>query len=264
MTASPATFAPAPAAGLPTHAADAPATEATMAAYYVKRAAYYERVYHRPERQVELRALEAWIGRLFAGRRVLEVAAGTGWWTPHGAAQAADWLATDLNPETLALARAKPMPAAVHYAVVDAYGFGGLHEAAGASPKAAGFSSEAAGAPAFDAAFAGCWWSHVPLQRLSAWLDGLHAQLAPGARVVMLDNRFTPAYSTPLARRDAEGNTYQRRTLDDGSSHEVVKNYPDEAFAARLLGARARHLQLIPFTHYWVMVYTLAAPCCKA
>lgn len=244
MTASPATFAPPPAAGLPMHAADAPATEASMAAYYAKRAAYYERVYHRPERQVELRALEAWIGRLFAGRRVLEVAAGTGWWTPHGAAQAADWLATDLNPETLALARAKPMPAAVRYAVVDAYNVDGLLQAEGGAP--------------FDAAFAGCWWSHVPLQRLSAWLDGLHAQLAPGARVVVLDNRFTPAYSTPLHRRDAEGNTYQRRTLDDGSSHEVVKNYPDEAFAARLLGTRARHLQLIPFTHYWVMVYTLA------
>lgn len=241
----------------PAAAAPPPGSEAAMAAYYAKRAAYYERVYHRPERQAELRALEAWLGRLFAGRRVLEVATGTGWWTPHAAAQALDWLATDLNPETLAVARAKPMPPSVRYAVVDAYSFDGLDAAAPADPAAGGRTGPSGSAP-FDAAFAGCWWSHVPLQRLSAWLDGLHARLAPGARVVMLDNRFTPAYSTPLHRRDAEGNTYQRRTLDDGSTHEVVKNYPDEAFAARLLGARARDLQLIPFTHYWVMVYELA------
>lgn len=220
--------------------------EASMAAYYAQRAATYERIYHRPERQVELRALEAWTGRLFAGRRVLEVAAGTGWWTLHGAARAIDWLATDLNPGTLAIARAKPMPPSVRYAVVDAY-----------TLDAPDTPARAAGA-AFDAAFAGCWWSHVPLQRLSAWLDTLHARLVPGARVVMLDNRFVPGCSTPLHRRDAAGNTTQLRTLDDGSTHEVVKNYPDEAFAARLLGARARDLQFIPFTHHWVMVYELA------
>mgnify|MGYP000573613290 CR=1 FL=1 len=82
--------------------------EATMAAYYAQRAAYYERVYFKPERQTDLRAMEAWIGQPFAGRSVLEVACGTGWWTPHAARDARHWLATDLNPETLDLARKKP------------------------------------------------------------------------------------------------------------------------------------------------------------
>lgn len=234
------TTAPAAAAGV-----DAPQASAeSMAAYYVKRAAYYERVYHRPERQVELRALEAWLGQLFAGRRVLEIATGTGWWTPHAAAHAQHWLATDLNPETLAVARSKALPASVHLATADAYTLAGVEALPTEHTR-------------FDAAFAGCWWSHVPLQRLSAWLNTLHAQLPAGAQVVMLDNRFTPAYSTPISRRDAAGNSYQLRTLDDGSTHEVVKNFPTEASAAAALGPRARHLQLIPFTHYWVMRYTL-------
>lgn len=63
--------------------------EASMAAYYAARATEYEAVYAKPERQADLRLLEAWLPGVFAGRRVLEVAAGTGWWTLHGARDAA-------------------------------------------------------------------------------------------------------------------------------------------------------------------------------
>lgn len=212
----------------------------SMREYYAQRAAYYERVYFKPERQANLRAMEAWLPPVFAGRRVLEVATGTGWWTPHGARDAQAWLATDLNPETLALARIKALPASVQFAEVDAYSFAQIQ------------------GQTFNGAFAGCWWSHVPLARLPGWLDALHARLEPGARVVMLDNSYVRTSSTPLSRRDAEGNTYQNRTLDDGSVHEVLKNFPtrDEAFAA--LGPRARHPQWLDFEHYWVLSYELA------
>ncbi|MBL8306922.1 MAG: class I SAM-dependent methyltransferase [Rubrivivax sp.] len=210
-----------------------------MAVYYAQRAAYYERVYFKPERQTDLRAMEASLPALFAGRRVLEIACGTGWWTPHGARDAAAWLATDLNPETMAVARAKALPASVRFATVDAYTMAEL------------------GGGTFDAAFAGCWWSHVPLQRLPAWLATLHARLEPGARVVMLDNSFVQTSSTPLSRRDAEGNTFQRRVLDDGSEHEVLKNFPtpEEAFA--MLGPRAVNPRWTAYEHYWVLSYSL-------
>jgi demethylmenaquinone methyltransferase/2-methoxy-6-polyprenyl-1,4-benzoquinol methylase len=210
-----------------------------MRGYYAQRAAYYERVYAQPERQDELRAIEAALPAVFAGRRVLEIACGTGWWTPHGARDAAFWLATDAQPETLAVARAKPMPPAVRFATADAYSLAEL------------------GAERFDAAFAGCWWSHVPLARLRAWLDTLHARLLPGARVLMLDNSFVQTRSTPISRADAEGNTYQLRTLDDGSQHEVLKNFPSAAEAFAALGPRARAPQWTAHTHYWLLSYTL-------
>ena len=210
-----------------------------MVDYYKRRAAYYERVYHKPERQPDLRAMEAWVGRVFAGRRVLEVACGTGWWTPHAARDALDWLATDLNPETQAVAQAKAMPACVRFAIVDAYTLAALP-----------------GGP-FDAAFAGCWWSHVPLQRLSAWVDTLHAALLPGARVMVLDNSFVQTSSTPITRRDEAGNTYQLRTLDDGSVHEVLKNFPSADELRRLLGRRARELAWADWTHYWSASWTV-------
>ena len=219
----------------------ATATPESMALYYRQRAAYYERVYFKPERQADLRAMEAWLPGIFANRRVLEIATGTGWWTPHGAAQAAHWRATDLNPETLAVAQAKPaMPACVQFQTVDAYSLAEL------------------GNERFDAAFAGCWWSHVPLARLPGWLDTLHARLEPGAVVVMLDNSFVQTSSTPISRTDADGNTYQQRHLDDGSTHEVLKNFPtpDQAIAA--LGKRARDAQWLDWAHYWALRYTLS------
>lgn len=227
-----------------------PMTEATpvvenMRDYYARRASYYERVYFKPERQDDLRAMEAWLPAQFEGRAVLEVACGTGWWTPHGARAAAQWLATDINEETLAIARAKPMPACVRFAEIDAYTLADLP----AGPLANGL---------YDAAFAGCWWSHVPLSRLAPWLDVLHARLAPGARVVFLDNSYVQTSSTPIARSDAEGNTYQQRTLDDGSSHEVLKNFPSFDEAVSRLGPRARRPQWIAHTHYWILTYELA------
>lgn len=211
-----------------------------MQDYYQQRAAYYERVYHKPERQADLRAMEAWIATPFAGRRVLEVACGTGWWTPHAARYARRWLATDVNASTMDIARTKAMPACVEFRTVDAFTFAEL------------------GDETFDAAFAGCWWSHLTWQQLPPWLASLHARLAPGARVVFLDNRFVPASSTPISRTDAAGNTYQDRTLDDGSVHEVVKNFPTPEQAFALLGPRARNPEWIPHEHYWILSYHLS------
>jgi len=155
------------------------ASAESMRAYYAQRAASYERIYFKPERQADLRAMEAWLPGPFAGREVLEIACGTGWWTPYGARDARSWLATDLNPETLALARAKALPDSVGFATVDAYTLAGL------------------GPQQFDAAFAGCWWSHVPLAHLPQWLALLHSR----------------QYAAHCLREDSDGNARRRRRL---------------------------------------------------
>ena len=221
-------------------ATETPATEESMRQYYAQRAQVYERVYYKPERQSDLRAMESALAAPFAGRHVLEVACGTGWWTPHGARLAGSWLATDLNPETMAIAQSKAMPASVRFAVVDAYTLAGIEE------------------QRFEGAFAGFWWSHVPLARLSAWLALLHWRLQPGARVVLLDNRFVAGSSTAISRRDDKGNTYQSRALDDGSEHEVLKNFPHRDGAIAAIGERARDPVWTDHVHYWVLSYTLA------
>jgi SAM-dependent methyltransferase len=209
-----------------------------MRNYYARRAAEYERIYAKPERQADLRAIEAWLPKHFAGRSVLEIACGTGWWTQHAAQTATQWLATDLNDETLAIARSKALPAGVRLATADAYAPGGIDGA-------------------FDAAFAGFWWSHVPLARLAWWLESLHAKLQPGARIVFIDNRYVEGSSTPIAHTDEDGNTYQQRTLDDGSAHEVLKNFPTREQAMDAIGANTHNAHWQQWTHYWAMSYEL-------
>jgi SAM-dependent methyltransferase len=215
---------------------------ADLARYYARRAAEYDRIYAKPERQADLRLLEAALPKLFVGRHVLEVACGTGWWTPHGARDAQGWLATDLQPETLAIARTRALPGCVRFAVADAHA---LHTVPGP----------------FDAAFAGHWWSHVPLTELPAWLGALHTRLGVGARVVFLDNQWVPGSSTPIARCDEAGNTWQRRRLDDGSVHEVLKNFPAAAQAQAALqaapGPRPYDVQWQALKHYWLLSYAL-------
>lgn len=227
---------------MPTSAED---TRVAMVDYYARRAGEYERIYAKPERQADLRAMEAWISQAFVGRRVLEVACGTGWWTRFGARDCEWWWATDLNPQTLEIARHKPMPPSkVGFAEVDAYTWEGLER----KDFTGGFTG----------AFAGFWWSHVPVERLTGWLSSLHLHLSPGARVVFLDNKYVAGSSTPIARRDELGNTWQQRHLDDGSVHDVLKNFPTPQEAQAALGARALDVRWIDFDHYWILSYTLA------
>lgn len=216
------------------------ATPESMRRYYALRAQEYERVYDKPERQADIAALHDWLPAQFAGRRVLEVACGTGYWTPAAARDCESWLATDVNEEVLSLARSKPLPhSRVRFECADAYRL------------------DVAGAP-FDAAFAGFWWSHIPRQLAAAWLQVLHERLQPGAHVVLIDNRHVDGSSSAVTRHDEHGNSYQSRRLEDGSVHEVLKNFPDAAELRALLGRHARSMQWVEWTYYWACTYTVA------
>lgn len=212
-----------------------------MIDYYARRAPEYERIYELPERQQDLGALRGLVRDLVAGKDVLEVACGTGYWTEAFAAAARSVTATDAGLEVLDVARRKSYPAGrVRFALADAYCL--------PAPRAS-----------FDAAVAGFWWSHVQRRRVSEFLAGLHRCLVPGARVVLFDNRFVAGSSTAISRRDDEGNTYQRRRLAAGGEHEVMKNFPepDELRAAAALhGARG---ELIELRFYWCLTYLLPA-----
>ena len=46
---------------------------------------------------------------------------------------------------------------------------------------------------------------------------------------MFIDNAYVEGSSTPISRTDEQGDTYQMRRLDDGSRHEVLKNFPAES-----------------------------------
>jgi demethylmenaquinone methyltransferase/2-methoxy-6-polyprenyl-1,4-benzoquinol methylase len=211
-----------------------------LADYYARRAPEYERFYDKPERQADLALLRQRVAGLCAGRKVLEVACGTGWWTEVLAQAAAQVTGLDVNEEVLQIARAKPLPTGrVEFLRADAYAlpdFGRRH----------------------DMLFASFWWSHVPLARLDEFLDGCVRAAAPGALLVFLDGRYVEGSSTPLARQDADGNTYQVRKLEDGSVHEVLKNYPAQSELMRRAArvGREANVELLPY--HWLL--TVRAP----
>ena len=207
--------------------------------YYGKRAAEYERIYDRPERQRELQWLRARIPEIFRDRTVLEVACGTGYWTQFIASTAKHVHACDINEPVLEIARDKPIPKErVTFFKADAVTLAGVP-------------------PGCDAAFAGFWWSHVKKSELASFVKSLAVHLLPGARVAILDNTFFEGSSTPVSRRDAEGNTYQKRRLANGEEYEVLKNFPtaDELRDAVAPVAREAHLESL--TYYWLLVFEL-------
>jgi demethylmenaquinone methyltransferase/2-methoxy-6-polyprenyl-1,4-benzoquinol methylase len=210
-----------------------------MEAYYAQRAREYERIYEKPERQADLAKLRADIPALFAGETVLEIACGTGYWTPLIAARSRSVLALDAVEDVLAIARRKAYPGSnVRFAQADAYRLPDWPEK-------------------FTGCFAGFWWSHVPLEKIDSFLAGLHGRLAPGARVAFMDNLYVEGNSTPLARRDAAGNTYQERRLADGSRHEVLKNFPAQGELEARLGRIGSEVRVTRYQYYWLATYRI-------
>jgi SAM-dependent methyltransferase len=207
--------------------------------YYRDRATEYDAVYAKPERQDDLAELRALLPRFVTGRHVLEIAAGTGYWTEVLATSAATITATDLSPEPLAIARARECgPADVTFRTADAYA---LRRVPGD----------------FDTAFLGFFWSHVPRADVPRLLQGLRARLGSGATVIMLDNRYVPGSSTPISRTTPEGDTYQLRTLNNGRTYEVLKNFPArEQFTADIAPISAG-LRWTQFRYFWLAVVKL-------
>ena len=211
-----------------------------MREYYAARAPVYDEVYRRPERQADLDELRRRVAEWFAGRSVLEVACGTGYWTQFIAPVASRMTATDAVAEPLAFARLRPGVQLVSFVQADAY----------ALPQSLG---------SFDAAFAGLWISHVPVERRREFLSGLHARLAPGARVVLLDNTEAQCERLPISERDAAGNSYQMRPLPDGTTHRVLKNFPSEGELRSMIDGIGTAAQYWRGAHFWVLRYTAAA-----
>jgi len=88
-----------------------------MQSYYASRASEYDRIYEKPERQADLRAIEQWLPSVMQGETVLEVASGTGYWTQFIAPIASSVLAIDSARETLRVARARVKCSAVSFEV---------------------------------------------------------------------------------------------------------------------------------------------------
>jgi demethylmenaquinone methyltransferase/2-methoxy-6-polyprenyl-1,4-benzoquinol methylase len=179
----------------------------------------------RRDRQRALTDLEA-LGPL---GRVLELACGTGSYTPFLLARATRVTAVDASPESLDIARSKLAGSAERLAWIEADLF---HW----TPSRR-----------WDTVFFAYWLSHVPSTRFGTFWSLVEEALVPNGRVFLIDSTGSPIpleYSdgTSTYRADDDrGAELSRRELD-GRTYHVVKVVRGRAeLAARLadLGWRA-------------------------
>lgn len=209
-----------------------------LVTYYKDRANEYEKIYALPERQEDLAAATALLKDLFRDKEVFEIACGTGYWTERIAETARSIFATDINQNVIELAEKKKYPAnKVTFAVADLFEY--------RPPKK------------YETLFAGFIWSHIPLQDLDRFVRISTNFVAPGGMLVLMDNNYVPESNRPITHRDEWGNTYQARTLDDGSAHLVLKNFPIEEFLWEKWKNTAARVEFYNLKYYWILACIL-------
>jgi len=137
---------------------------------------------------------------------VLELAAGTGIWTQQLLSSASTITAVDASAEMLAINQAKVASPRVTYVLADLFSW---------QPERV-----------YDALFFGFWISHVPREQLDAFLHSCWTRLRPGGKMFFVDDTGGPTIAPDMPVRQGQIET---RTLNDGRSFEVVKNYYEAA-----------------------------------
>jgi hypothetical protein len=212
--------------------------DADLRAYYAARAAEYDlTAYGEPgditdiARQVELDEVTNWVDALPIQGDIVELAAGTGWWSPLLAQKGSLWL-SDANAEPLELAQrrltAHGLSAHVH--VRDAW-LPPDHEA--------------------DALFCGFWLGLVRTQRLPAFLALVHDWLRPGGTFAFVDER--PAADDPR-RSGGPAKELEVRQLESGQLFEIPKVvYAPDELAQALHAAGFTHVSISEPAHFFLM-----------
>lgn len=201
------------------------------AEYFTARAATYHDVYERPELREELLQLQDALSELMEGHAVLEVGCGTGYWTQHIAEAADSITAVDSNPAMLAVAQ-QTEDDRIEWVQGDAMNL--------------------PASDAYTACFGGVWWSHLPREKQAAWLSGLQKKLGKDTLLVLIDDNYVEGSSTPIARTDAEGNTYQIRSLN-GERYDVMKNFPTDSTLRKRFADHAREIRVKRTEHFWIL-----------
>jgi demethylmenaquinone methyltransferase/2-methoxy-6-polyprenyl-1,4-benzoquinol methylase len=174
---------------------------AEQVAYYRRRAGEYDATSYG-----DVEAARQRIARIVAemgpAGRVLEIACGTGMWTPALAAHAATVTAIDTAPEVIEIARERVVDA--HFEVADVFSW---------TPGTR-----------FDVIFFSAWLSHVPRRRFDEFWRRVGDLLAEGGRVLFVDEPVEEqAKESYVEGRDE----IVERRLNDGTTFRIVKNFLD-------------------------------------
>jgi SAM-dependent methyltransferase len=203
-------------------------------AYYRHRASEYDAIYEMPRFRRDLDSLRDWVTRHVKGKTVLEVAAGTGYWTQVCSRSAARVVATDYNAATLLVAGRRRLGPKVSFVEADAFSL----------PK---FKTK------FEVGVACLWWSHLKKQERQRFFAHFLSRLAPGAKLLLIDEVDREEIANPLTRRDRFGNRYELRITTDSVIYEIVKNFPDDDGLEQSLSEFCDRVRVRRLRHFWAL-----------
>lgn len=208
--------------------------------YYKERAKEYEKIYLKPERQKDLNLSTSILQERLANKNVLEIACGTGFWTEKIAQTAASIFATDINESVIEIAKQKHYSKNhVTFDIADLF--------------------DRDITIGYESLFGGFILSHILLQDIDKFFIKVNQSVMPGGTVVFIDNNFVKGGSHPITQTDEVGNTYQKRTLESGSTHLVLKNFLTEPFLEEKLSGIATGVEFFNLEYYWILCYKLNA-----
>ena len=180
--------------------------------WYLRRGRYARGAIHDAAWNAELDAAGRWLDALPWQGELVELAAGTGWWSPLLASRG-ELSLYDASPAALDRARERLVAhdLRAHLHVRDAW----------AAPDRP-----------VDGLFMGFWLSHIPRERLDAFLALARAWLKPGGRFAAIDS--LPDAASGAADHPEPADDLAVRHLADGREFTIVKVYyaPEELAAA--------------------------------
>lgn len=176
--------------------------------WYLRRGRYERGAIHDAAWNAELDAAGRWLDGLPWTGEIVELAAGTGWWSPLLASRG-ELSLYDASPAALDRARERLVAHGLraHLHVRDAW----------AEPDRE-----------VDGLFMGFWLSHVPRDRLAEFLALCRRWLRPGGRLAFIDSLADAA--SGAVHHPTPADDMAIRKLDDGREFAIVKVFyePDE------------------------------------
>jgi hypothetical protein len=109
------------------------------------------------------------------------------------------------------------------------------------------------GAAGYTAVVAEFCWSRLKREEQDAFLGRLRKAAAKDALLVLLDDVYVEGTSNPVARTDAQGNTYEVVATEDGSRIERPKSYPTDSALRKRLGNAVKELRIARWEYFWVL-----------
>jgi SAM-dependent methyltransferase len=183
--------------------------------WYLRRGRYARGAIHDAAWNAELDAAGRWLDTLPWSGEIVELAAGTGWWSPLLASRG-ELSLHDTSPAALDRARERLVAHGLraHLHVRDAW----------SAPDRA-----------VDGLFMGFWLSHVPRDRLAAFLAIARRWLKRGGRVAFIDSLPDPA--SGAADHPEPADDLAVRRLANGREFTITKVYYEPTEIAAALGS---------------------------